>query len=89
MSRKARKHKRRLKQKKVFLTREETDAIVKRLEIRKKENTKFFKNISRLDRNQHGKIFNDNGRLGCYDYRGGKAYCKDCWYKDCCLKKEG
>ena len=40
------------------------------------------------DTSKDGTIFFD-GRLGCYDYVGGKAYCINCWYIRGCLKKKG
>ena len=84
MSRKERKQKRKRKQQP-----KQSDQFTKK-EVR--EITKFLtaykKEYYPTDRSMHGKIFNDNGKLGCYDYQGGKAYCKDCRYKDYCLKRE-
>lgn len=40
------------------------------------------------DRSNYGKVFTDEKGTGCYDYVGGKAYCKNCHYQAGCLKIE-
>ena len=85
MSRKEKKQKRKRNhtgnQKQTQLTKKDVRKIVRFLSAYKKE---YYP----TDRSKHGKIFNDNGELGCYDYVGGKAYCKNCHYKNGCLKRE-